>query len=318
MGYTRESNGSRRYRLSSTCEVVATKEGQDYTVDRHVSSLGALAFVAGRIYRPVEKPDHPLKVVNVNGFMAISKIYDEVGAAMASEGATTAVYDTWHVMTKKDIKDPLLVASMGGRRMIDVMEELDGEQGETAAVGHSMGGPVAARLAAHDPRVGYWVGDASAGIEHERMAQVHIENGKEILSEEALPIGKYAAAKVGIAKLALIYGTRMAINPSQPIRQAYLLCTDSDVTPYLQIAHDNGVMNGALLHDEDAFFHLHKQLAAINKRADLYDITRVSYGTKHGHANTHPLENAKLRLEVIRSLQSKKLAGTALASAANH
>jgi pimeloyl-ACP methyl ester carboxylesterase len=296
----------------------ADSEKRDYTVDHVVSRLGCLAYVQGRIRRPIERSESPLKIVNANGFMATSDIYDDVAAKMTEMGADTAVFDTWHPISKKDIGDPLMIASMGGHRMLDIMEALTDEESENVAVGHSMGGPVAARLVAYDDRFGYWVGDASAGIEHERMAQVHIENGEAIITEEGIPIGKLAAEKVGIFKLAVKYLLKIGINPSQVVRQAYLLCTTSDVTPYLKDIHGRGDMNGVIEHENDAFFVLQKQLDEIGKNPELYNAVVVSKNTKHGHANTHPQENAVLRMDIIHQMQQRrKIGGQGLSSAAS-
>lgn len=316
MGFSIESDGSRRYRLSSTKEIVRRDDGYDYSIDYVRSKLGMLATVEGRIYSPVDRPDQPLKVVNSNGFMAPSRIYDGVAAEMANLGVTTAVYDTMHPLTPKDLQDPLLVPSMGGRRMLDIMQDITGEETENVAAGHSMGGLTAARLVSYDSRFGYWLGDASAGPEHERMTQVHIENAKEILTEEVPGIAKEAMKELGVKQLIKIYAVRFGLNPSQVFRQAYLLCANPDITPYLQAGHDRGVVNGVLLHEFDAFFKLSKQLDEIKSNSDLYNAVTVSKGTKHGHANTHPRENAILRLDIISQMQGiKHLGSQALASA---
>lgn len=321
MSYSIEEDGTRRYRITSEKEIVSPPNGHDYSIDHVRSRLGFMATVSGRIYRPIDRPARPLKVVNANGFMATSDIYDDVAIQMASmgeDGADTAVFDTWHLMTCKDYDDPLLVASMGGKAMFDIMEDLTQESGDYVATGHSMGGPVAARLLAHDPRVGYWLGDAPAGIEHENMTKVHIENGKEIIFDEAIPIGKYAARKVGAIKLATKYLKRLGMNPSQALRQAYLLCTESDITPLLTAAREKEAMHGVILHEFDAFFKISKQLDEINKKSELFDVVKVSEGTKHGHANTHARENGLLRMEVINQMRSERMARRAiLATAAN-
>lgn len=317
MGYSIESDGSRRYTLTSKKEIVSPAEGEDYSIDHVKSRLGTLATVHGRIYRPINRPEHPLKVINANGFMATSDIYDDTAAQLASiGGADAAVFDTWHPLTYHDFEDPLLVASMGGHAMLDIMEILTEERTDTVAAGHSMGGLVAARLAAYDSRIGFWLGDASAGVEHENMTKVHIENGKEILLEEAIPIGKYAAEKIGVLKLAIKYLLRIGVNPSQVIRQAYLLCTKSDISPYLRPAADRGVVNGVIIHEFDAFFKAKKQLAITEQNPDIYHIVHESKGTKHGHANTHARENAIIRMDVIHQMQAKKLADTALVASA--
>lgn len=315
MGYSVENNGSQRYKLTSEQEVVSSAEGQDYTITHVESKLGKFATVRGRIYQP-ESSD--IKVVNLNGFMATASVYDEVAAEMATMGATTAVYDTWHPLTLKDLKDPMIVASMGGHRMIDIMEDLTGEATDVAAIGHSMGGLTSSRLAAHDPRVNYWIGDASAGIEHTDMLKVHIDNMSEILHEEALPLGKYVVNKVGIRNLAKEYGKRIALNPTQIARQAFLLCHNPDIAPFLAKAKQHGVMTGVLLHEHDKFFHQDKQLKVIERKSDLFDVVEKVPGTKHVHSSMAPRENAELRMNTIRRLQAGRYAISAFDTAVGH
>jgi hypothetical protein len=317
MGYSIEDDGSRRYKLTSTQEIISPVKGQDYILDHVKSKLGFLASVHGRIRRPVEKQDKPIKIINANGFMAPSKIYDDVATEMTMLGAETAVFDTRHILTCKDLDDPLLVASMGGHRMLQIMKDLSQQESEAAVVGHSMGGEVAARLAEYDDDIDYWVGDATAGLEHENMTDVHRENGKDIIFEEALPIGNIAVNKVGIFKLAVEYLISIGMNPTLIPRQAYLLCTNSDITPYLKKGQDKGVMNALIIHEFDAFFRRQKQLDEVEKNKGLYSVVRESKGTKHGHANTHPDENAIIRLEVIREMQAKKMAGRAVLATAS-
>lgn len=312
MSNSSESLGSKRERINSTTELVTPVEGQAFTVHHVRSRLGFLASVSGRVMHPVEKQDNPVKVLNHNGFLATSSIYDGVAEHMASLGATTAVFDTWHPLTPKDFEDPLVVSSMGGHRMIDIMEEISGEETDVVAVGHSMGGLSAARLAAHDQRVNYWIGDASAGIEAEHMLDVHIQNMPEILKKEAIPLGKHVVKKVGAMNLVKDYAKKFGLNPTQVVRQAILLCKNPDITPFLMSAREGDrVMTAAMLHEFDEFFHQQKQLDAINEHPGLYDHVEKVAGTKHIHANMYPVENGIIRMDVVRHLQSRKLAAKA-------
>lgn len=312
MGYTVESDGSRRYKLSSKSEIISPADGQDFRVDKVKTRVGRLAMTHGRVFRPVEEQDDPLNVLSVNGWSAPAAAYYGTAGKMAAMGVTTALYDTYKFLDRTDIKDPLDSAHRGGLAMLDVMTDLAGEH-ETALIGHSMGAVTAWRMALEDERVLYVVGEAPVGIQHRNMHKVYPSHMKAMLKDEfwtylkSLPRDKFGL------RVAMEFMALNGMDPSRLARQVWMLGHGPDLAPNMAKAHENGILNGIILHHDDEFFHVADQQEVIDRKRHLIDALRVVDGTKHLHPNMYPLENARIRVDMLDELRGiRRLGATAL------
>ncbi|USN96933.1 MAG: hypothetical protein H6797_01930 [Candidatus Nomurabacteria bacterium] len=315
MGYTVEDNGNRRYKINKNREIVRPSTGQDFCVDRVKAGLGRTAVMRGRIFHPEGGADEPLNVVAMNGWSAPAASYYEGAGKMASMGIATAVYDTIHLPSIKDFKDSLRAAEMGGIAMIDIMGEVVGDN-ETALIGHSTGAITAWRVAQNDDRPSYVVGEAPAGIEHRNMGRVYLkENLKDIVQNEFMKYFKHLFTdKFGLQ----VAGEFLVLNTTEPtrlIRQAWMLSKGPDLAPMMATAHEKGMLNGVILHGNDKFFHMDKQIEIIDRKKHLFDLVRIEEDSTHLHPNMYPTRNAEIRVEVLNTLRGiRKLGSQALSS----
>lgn len=306
MGYSVEADGTRRYRLNSQSEIVSPVEGHDYRVDRIKSRLGFAASVRGEYFYPIDTPDDPVRALLSNGFSTPAEAYHENAGEMARLGVATAVYDTRRLLRLRDIRNPLLAAKEGGHHMLDIMQEKSGDS-ETAIVGHSMGGIVAAQIAINDGRIDYYVGDAIAGIEPSGMWRSHLKNRGRIQKGIAEPLVKMLARDKNRWQTAYEFGSRIVFNPAQLAAQGLYLLRDPQITPLFTALNHIGVPIALLLHEHDEFFGRDKQLEVINKNPELFGIVKLVDGTNHMEPNFQPLQSAKRRVETIYELRQQKI-----------
>lgn len=307
MGYSVESDGTRRYRLNSQSEVVSPPEGHDYRVDRIKSRLGFAATVRGKYFYPVDTPVDPVRALQANGFSTPAEAYYENAGEMARLGVATAVYDTRRPISLRDLRNPLLAAKDGGHHMLDIMQDTSGD-GETAIVGHSMGGIVAAQIAINDGRVDYYVGDAIAGIEHKGMWRSHLKNRRRIQKGIAEPLVKMLMRDKNRWQTAYEFGSRIVFNPTQLAAQGLYLLRDPEISPLFTALNHIGVPIAVLLHEHDEFFGRDQQLEVINENPELFGTIKLVDGTNHMEPNFQPLQSAQRRVDTIYELREQKRA----------
>jgi hypothetical protein len=276
--------------------------------------MGRLAVYRGRVFHPVDTPDDPMKALFENGWSAPAAAYYGTAAEMARRGVATGVGDNYHLPSIDDFRDPLAGAEKGGLAMIDIMEDLVGES-ELAVVAHSMGGITGLRNVLKSGKIDYFVGEAVAGIQHKNMAKVYLQNSGEMIGDEFVPyIFKTLPRSRYGWNVVREFIALNATDPSRLGRQVWMLGSNPDIAPLLAASHDVGVFNGLMLNDKDRFFHTEDQLEVINRKPGLFDTIRIIEGAKHLHPNTHPVENAAIRIDMINELRQIKLAKGALAA----
>lgn len=303
LGYSTELDGTRRYKLRSGSEIISPSKGEDYRIDRVKKSLGKLATVRGRIYQPVDKPDNPAQVLSVNGWSAPAAVYDELSGVMASQGVSTAVYDTYKLPTRMDFRDPLDSAERGGLAMIDIMQDVVGDD-ELAVIGHSMGAITGLRIALKSEKVKQFIAEAPAGIEHTNMRRHLLERVPRMISKEFYPLQRYMIGRKIGRRVVSEFLMLNATDPSRLIRQVWMLGSDPDIAPLLSASHDVGVTNGIIIHGDDYFFHSPENMAIVERKRDLFDDVDLSKGSRHLNPNFNPKHDAMLRLQMLEKLRA--------------
>lgn len=307
MGYSTEEGVSgrfRRFRENSKSETIVPESGHDYRIDRIKSRLGFGATVRGHLFYPVDSPDDPMRALFTNGFSTTERAYHDNAGEMARLGIATATYNMRRIINMHDIKNPLRVATDGGREMLNIMDEKD-VVGETAVMGHSMGGIVAATIAILDKRIDYYLGDAIAGIEHENIWKQHLYNRNRIIKGIILPLFTMLAKRKDRLQTAYEYGADFIHNPTLIALQGLMLCRGPKITYYLKVLNNLDIPIALLLQERDEFFALDRQQSVINQEPALFGMVKKVAGA-HMHPNFQPIENARLRFETALELRDKK------------
>ncbi len=294
----------RKFRENSTSEIIVPGDGQDYRIDRIKSRLGFGATVRGHLFYPVDSPDDPMRALFTNGFSTTERAYHDNASEMARLGIATATYDMRRVINPRDIKNPLQAATDGGRRMLDIMDEKD-VAGETAIMGHSMGGIVAATIAILDKRVDYYLGDAIAGIEHESMWKQHLHNRNRIVRGIVMPLIAMLAKRKDRLQTACEYGADFIHNPTRIALQGLMLCRDPEISRYFKVLNNLDIPIALLLQEKDEFFAIDRQQKVIDQEPELFGTVKKVSGT-HMHPNFQPIENARLRVAAAFELRNQK------------
>ena len=247
-------------------------------------------------------PEHPTDepgIVIANGYWATDGAYSALAAELAIRGRTVT-----HI---KPPRTQGIVASVRPEHLKDVLllqaqalwavMKVQGED-QYDIYGHSMGAPIAARVANEkQERVHSLLLAGGAGM-----------NGKNgflgmlIKSGGLLHHDVYAGRRdlrryttPSIVTDTLIHGLR---RPDRTLREGVTVARE-DIRPRLERVKEAGISIGALLFDEDIFFTSGSILAATG---DLLDVVHRTPGASHVYPQDHPLQHANDIISVSDTL----------------
>ncbi len=307
MGYSSEEGifgRFRKYRNNSNSETISPESGHDYRIDRIKSRMGRGAVTRGHLVYPVDKPDDPMRALYLNGFMTPRNAYLDNASELARLGIATALFDTRRIINLRDIENPIQPAIDGGIHMLDIMDDNE-IGGDTAAIGHSMGGLTAASIAIQDRRIDYYIGDAIAGIEHDKMWRQHLKNRKKVQRGITAPLVSMLVKRSDRLSTISEYVADFIHNPTQKALQGLMLCRDPEISRYFKVLNNIDVPIAVLLQKHDEFFAHDRQRVEIDKDLEVFG-TVIDVDGAHMHANFRPLENARLRAETMKMLHNQK------------
>ena len=238
------------------------------------------------VMQPDELTD-PTPFLIVKGFLASPGAYHAFGKALAANGRNVVIYGTNRHECL--LRNPLVQqAKVAWTAMKAAHVMADFEVDEYDVIGHSMGTPAGAKLAAMQSRhVRSLVTTGGAGM-----------HGPDPFWNMAYKLGKTGAIEAAPNLRRLIANTPANLALEQAghvLRNVPLLAREGistaliDSTADLETCKESGVLIDAFLFEDDTFF---RPQDVLKHSGHLFDQHEVVPGALHLHPNLYPVEHA--------------------------